>query len=126
MTPTYKLNITITAMRWTDHSFHEKVLTHKVCNTLYLSRVVLQQIQYSKRGVKEVARTTMYTHIIVYIQYIAITQRLNDLIMNIALHYTTYRSVFDFIPIIITILLFVLITYLPAHNIQVGRPACVA
>ena len=39
-----------------------------------------------------------------------------------------YRWVFDLIPIpiIITILIFVLITNQPAHNSQVDRPACVA
>ena len=36
------------------------------------------------------------------------------------------RSVFDLIPIIITILIFVLITNQSAHNSQVVRPACVA
>ena len=36
------------------------------------------------------------------------------------------RSVFDLIPIIITILIFILITNQPAHNSQVDRPARVA
>ena len=34
--------------------------------------------------------------------------------------------VFDLIPIIIIILIFILITDQPAHNSQVDRPACVA
>ena len=36
------------------------------------------------------------------------------------------RSVFDLIPIIITIIIFVLITNQPVQNSQVDRPACVA
>ena len=40
--------------------------------------------------------------------------------------YKIYRSVFDLIPIIIIILIFILITNQPAHNSQVDRPACVA
>ena len=40
--------------------------------------------------------------------------------------YPYYSLVRDLIPIIITILIFVLITNQPAHNSQVDRPACVA
>ena len=36
------------------------------------------------------------------------------------------RSVFDLIPIIITILIFIVITNQPVRNSQVDRPACVA
>ena len=38
----------------------------------------------------------------------------------------TFSLVRDLIPIIITILIFVLITNQPAHNSQVDRPTCVA
>ena len=41
-------------------------------------------------------------------------------------YFKVTRSVFDLIPIIITMLIFVLITNQPAHNSQVDRPACVA
>ena len=56
-------------------------------------------------------------------QYIILARTSDHLV--VVVQPDNHRSVFDLIPIIITILIFVLITNQPAHNSQDDRPACV-